>query len=98
GLFARGQLILETIKGKETYALMKAGAVDALSIGFRTLKDAIDRVKGTRSIVEADLFEVSVVTMGMNPKAQITAVKGHDPDQARALVAAINRAKEALRA
>jgi HK97 family phage prohead protease len=98
GLRATGKLILDTTKGRETHALMKAGALDGLSIGFRTLRDHVDRAKGIRFIDEADLWEVSVVTFPMNSRATVSAVKSHDPDQARAIVAAINRVKETLRA
>ena len=98
GLRAQGQLILDTTKGREVHALMRAGALDGLSIGFRTLKDRFDRAKGIRYVEEVDLPEVSVVTFPLNPRATVSTVKGHDPERARALVAAINRAKEALRA
>jgi HK97 family phage prohead protease len=98
GLRAKGKLILETVKGRETYALMRAGALDGLSIGFRTIKDRFDRAKGIRYLEEIDVPEISIVTFPMNPRATVSTVKGHDPERARALVAAINRAKEALRA
>jgi HK97 family phage prohead protease len=96
GLRAQGQLILDTVKGREVHALMRAGALDGLSIGFRTLKDRFDRAKGVRYVEEVDLPEISVVTFPMNPRATVASVKGHDFERARALVAAINRAKEAL--
>jgi hypothetical protein len=38
------------------------------------------------------------VTFPLNPRATVSTVKGHDMERARALVAAIQRAKEALRA
>ena len=95
GLKARGKLILDTTKGRETHALMKAGALDGLSIGFRTLKDRYDRQKGVRFLEELDLPEISVVTFGMNPRATVSAVKS-EAERARALVDAIIRAKEAL--
>jgi HK97 family phage prohead protease len=98
GLRAKGKLILDTVKGRETYALMRAGALDGLSIGFRTVKDRFDRAKGVRYLEEIDLPEISVVTFPMNPRATVATVKGHDTERARALVQAINRAKEALRA
>src|SRR5690606_16856782 len=68
---AQGRIIRETALGAETYHLMKAGALDALSIGYRAIKEKFDRVKGIRSLLEVDLFEISVVTFGMNPKATI---------------------------
>ena len=99
GLRVKGKLILETTKGRETHALMRAGAVDGLSIGFRSLKDRFDRAKGVRYLEQLDVPEISVVTFPLNPRATISTVKaGHDPERARALVAAINRVKEALRA
>ncbi|MCP4306667.1 MAG: HK97 family phage prohead protease [bacterium] len=97
GLRAKGKLILETAKGRETHALMMAGALDGLSIGFRTIKDRFDRAKGVRYIAEADLHEVSVVTFPMNPEATVSAVKHLDHERALTFVRAINRATEALR-
>lgn len=98
GLKATGKLILDTAKGRETYALMKAGALDGLSIGFKTLKDTFDRTKGIRYLKEVDLFEISVVTFPMNPASTVTAVKAADQaEHARRVVAALNRARAALR-
>lgn len=97
GLKGRGKLILDTVKGRETHALMRAGALDGLSIGYRTLKDRFDRQKGIRFIEEVDLVEGSIVTFPANPKAVISAVKSHDIERARALVLAIKKVEEALR-
>ena len=96
GLYAKGRLVLETVLGRETHALMKAGALDGLSIGYRTVRDTIDRKKGVRLLEEVDLVEVSIVTLAMNPAATITSVKNHNESRARALVAALNRARAAL--
>lgn len=97
GLKAKGKLILETVKGRETHALMRAGALDGMSIGYRTIKDRYDRAKGIRYLEELDLPEISVVTFPMNDRARVSAVKYEDADRARAIVAACNRAMEALR-
>jgi hypothetical protein len=98
GLRATGKLILDTVKGAETYSLMRAGALDGLSIGFRTLRDRFDRPKGIRFVEEVDLFEISVVTFPLNPRATVSTVKSEQAEErARALVRAINRATEALR-
>jgi HK97 family phage prohead protease len=96
GLKAKGKLILNTVKGRETHALMRAGALDGMSIGYRTLKDRFDRAKGVRYLEELDLPEISIVTFPMNPRATVSSVKGQD-EHARALVSAINRVTEALR-
>lgn len=98
GLRAKGRLILETTLGRETHALMKAGALDGLSIGFRTIKDTFDRKTGVRLLQEVDLVEISVVTFPMNTASTVTAVKAAESaERARAIVAAINRARAALR-
>lgn len=78
GLKMSGQLLLSLAKGREVYEMMKAGIVDGLSIGFKTMKESYDTEKGGRGyrkIEKADLWEVSLVTFPMNPKATVTAVK-----------------------
>jgi HK97 family phage prohead protease len=99
GLAVKGKLILDTRLGSETHALMRAGALDALSIGYRVPKDGarVDRAAGVRYLKNLDLLEISVVTFGMNPGATISSVKSRDPDQALALIEACNRAVAALR-
>ena len=42
GLFARGRLIPEVARGRELLSLLRAGAIDGLSIGFRTSKARVD--------------------------------------------------------
>jgi uncharacterized protein len=93
GLKATGQLILDTVKGRETYALLKAGALDGLSIGYRTKKDSFDRTKKVRMLNELELHEISIVTFPMLPTATISRVKSTDFSR---LVTAINRATAAL--
>lgn len=74
GLYVKGTLILEVEKGREAYALMKAGELDAMSVGFNI--DAAGEGAGMgRVISAADLWEVSLVTWGANPDAKITTVK-----------------------
>jgi HK97 family phage prohead protease len=98
GLQATGQLILETAKGRETHALLRAGALDGLSIGFKSVRDRFDRTKSARLIEEADLWEISVVTFPMNPRATVSAVKSQEEVEAHAhaLVKAINKITEGL--
>ena len=93
GLKVKGRLILGTVKGRETYELLKAGALDGLSIGYRTIKEKMDRVKGVRLLEQVDLFEVSLVTWPMLPSAVVGRVKSTD---FRSLIEAINRAEMAL--
>ncbi|WP_442578518.1 HK97 family phage prohead protease [Mesorhizobium sp. ASY16-5R] len=77
GLFVRGQLARDVAKAREVLSLMRAGALDGLSIGFRAAKATNDAKTGVRRIVEADLWEISVVTFPMLPGARVEAVKGH---------------------
>jgi len=98
GLHVKGRLIREVPLAAQTYALMREGALDQLSIGFRTKRDRFDRKAGVRHVEEVDLREISVVTFGSNDKAAISAVKSiHDPERAKRIVAALNRATAALR-
>jgi uncharacterized protein len=75
GLFARGRLMTEVAKAREVLSLMRAGAVDGLSIGFRAQKGTRDRRNGTRRLEQIDLWEISVVTFPMLPDARVASVK-----------------------
>ncbi|MBN9470204.1 MAG: HK97 family phage prohead protease [Bosea sp.] len=90
GLKAEGRFILATAKGREAHALVKAGAVDGLSIGFRTIRDEMDRKSGARLLHGIELREVSIVTFPMNEDATVTGVKSTPDNSFRALVEAIN--------
>lgn len=78
GLFVKGRLLLEVQKAKEAYALLKAGALDSLSIGFRTLEDSWDRENEVRTIIKTNLMEISLVTFPANENATIHGVKAED--------------------
>jgi phage head maturation protease len=69
-----------TQRGREVYELMKMGALDGLSIGYRVdPKDVEYEEKGKgkrRYLKSVDLMEISAVTFPMNPKARVSAVKG----------------------
>lgn len=76
GLWVKGRLLVDDVqRAKEARALMKAKAVNGLSIGFVTREDSYDRVTGIRTLKKVDLWEVSVVTFPANPAAQISSVK-----------------------
>jgi len=42
GLWARGKLIPDVARGRELLALLRSGAIDGLSIGYRTVRGRID--------------------------------------------------------
>lgn len=78
GLWVKGRLLESTQKGREAAELIRVGALDGLSIGYRT-KRAVKDDKGRRLLMELELWEVSLVTFPMLPSARVAA-KGTDPD------------------
>lgn len=95
GLEVRGRLLVEDLeRAREVRALIQAGAVTGLSIGFST-KKAAPRRGGGRTISALELVEISLVTVPCHPGARITSAK--DATAAIAIAEAINRAALALR-
>ena len=72
GLWVRGRLLPEVARGREAAALIAAGAIDGLSIGYRTLKAERERTGG-RKLVALELWEVSLVTFPMQSEARVGA-------------------------
>ncbi|MEM8728404.1 MAG: HK97 family phage prohead protease [Pseudomonadota bacterium] len=83
GLFVSGRLLEAVEKGREAQALIEAGAIDGLSIGYRTRK-ARKNEQGQRVLMELELWEVSLVTFPMLPSARVAA-KDNAPDAEEAL-------------
>jgi HK97 family phage prohead protease len=76
GLKFDAQLILEVPGAREAHALMKANVLDGMSIGYDVLPDgATTKASGIRDLTGLKLWEISVVTFGMNPLARIDRVK-----------------------
>ena len=75
GLYVKGRLMTAVAKAREVLALMRAGALDGLSIGFKAVKARRDARSGVRRIEKVDLWEISVVTFPMLPGARVEAVK-----------------------
>lgn len=73
GLLVRGKIATKTRDGGEAYELVKAEALPGLSIGYDTLKKRM--VGKVRELTEIMLHEVSLVPIGMNPKALVSGVK-----------------------
>jgi HK97 family phage prohead protease len=98
GLRVTGQLDLSVAKAREVHALMRSGAVDGLSIGFRTERSRRDQATGVRRLEKLDLWEISIVTFPMLPGARVAAVKAAARDSPPGLAAAIRREAERLTA
>lgn len=75
GLRVKGRLVLESPRGREAYALLKAGALNGLSIGFVARKWSWDNSTDVRTLNEVDLWEVSPVTFPANTLARVDSVK-----------------------
>src|SRR5205814_8697583 len=78
GLRARGKLIPDVARGRELLALLRAGAIDGLSIGFRTVKARVDPASRVRKLIDVDLWEISIVTFPLLAGARVraTAARG----------------------
>jgi len=79
GLRVKGKLELGIRRGLEAHTMLKTGIIDSMSIGYRTVVAEYDSARDIRSLKELDLWEISLVTFPMNPKATISSVKGADP-------------------
>jgi Escherichia/Staphylococcus phage prohead protease len=75
GLYVRGRLMTAVAKAREVLALMRGGALDGLSIGFKAVKARRDAASGVRRLEKVDLWEISVVTFPMLPGARVESVK-----------------------
>ena len=75
GLKVHGRLNLDVARAREVLSLMRDGAIDGLSIGFRTKRAQRDARSGTRRLFQLDLWEISLVTFPMLPQARVDAVK-----------------------
>ena len=88
GLRARGRLIPDVSRARELLALMKAGAIDGLSIGYRTVRGQIDPKTRVRRLYQVDLWEISIVTFPLLNGARASAVKQAAPKLSRQRVTA----------
>lgn len=75
GLYVEGRLNPHVIKAREVEALLKEGAIEGLSIGFRVERARRDSHSGRRHITRVDLWEISLVTFPMLPQARVSRVK-----------------------
>ena len=75
GLLLQGKLNMDVQRGREAYALLKAGDIDGLSIGYRIKEYSVDTDSGVWTLEKLDLIEVSVVSVGANENAVVQSVK-----------------------
>ena len=77
GLLTQGRVLSKVAKGAEVLELLRAKAIDGLSIGYKTIDAEMRPTErgAIREIKEAELWETSVVTFPMNTEATVTDVK-----------------------
>lgn len=79
GLLMTGRLLIDDVqRAKEAHALMKAGAVTGMSIGYGVVDDAFDAKAQVRYLKKLNLYETSIVTFPMNDEARVGVVKSLD--------------------
>ena len=71
GLRVRGLLTTATQMARDAAALVADGLLTGISIGFDTVKQKYDG--GTRRLVELKVYEVSLVTLAVQPLAAVTS-------------------------
>jgi HK97 family phage prohead protease len=94
GLRVKGRLLTDIARGREAASLIAAGAIDGLSIGYRTIRATKD-AQGQRHLAELDLWEISLVTFPMQAEARIAA-KARDTDDHQQLAQLFDRARRML--
>lgn len=73
GLYVRGRLATDVEQARDVRALLAEGALNGLSIGFRTVR-ARRTAPGRRLLQEIELWEISVVTFPLLEGSMVTAV------------------------
>jgi HK97 family phage prohead protease len=85
GLYVKGRLVTDIERGRDVAALLREGALNGLSIGFRTRRARRDAVTGLRTLLDIELWEVSVVTFPLLQGSHVTAIgtKSHAASRIR---------------
>jgi len=92
GLYVKGHILSEIGRGREAAALIGAGAIDGLSIGYRTRRATKDSA-GRRRLAEVELWEVSLVTFPMLREARVGAKADADDGWMQEFAAALKLAR-----
>ena len=94
GLAVTGKLVTETARGREAHALLKAGALNGLSIGFRPRQQERGP-NGLRILSDIDLVEISLVALPAAGSARIKQVRSA---HASAVAVFVNSCRQTARA
>ena len=79
GLFTKTQIVMDVQRGREAFALYKAGAMDEWSIGFNSMDEWFEECEKVsyRHLREIRLWEYSPVTWGANAATTTVSVKAN---------------------
>lgn len=95
GLYVRGRLIREVEQARDVRALLAEGALNGLSIGFRTVRakrgGPSSLLKARRTLLEIELWEISVVTFPLLAGSTVTAIGNRAPPMSGSNLAQIIR-------
>lgn len=84
GLAVKGRLLIDEVgRAKEAHALLKAGALSGLSIGYYARDYSMDEKTWVRTLKEIELMEASLVTFPANDQARVSVVKNSPPKTIR---------------
>lgn len=76
GLYVEGRLLVkDVVRAREIHALMKAGAVDGMSIGYSTVEYNYDKETDITELLKLKLWENSIVVFPANDLSRVEAVK-----------------------
>ncbi|MEM8825761.1 MAG: HK97 family phage prohead protease, partial [Pseudomonadota bacterium] len=78
GLRVVAELAAGSRAADEAAALIRAGALNGLSFGYRTKRARADRARGVRELLSVELVEVSLVTFPMQPLARVVSIFGEE--------------------
>jgi len=71
----KGDLNQDVQRAREIRSLAKQGAVTGMSIGFRSVREEIDKDTGIRKLKEIKLYEIALCMFPSNDSARVTEVK-----------------------
>ena len=78
GLYVEGHIQPSGPRGQTALTLLRSGAVDGLSIGYRP--ERVRPIASGRELLEVDLWEVSIVTFPMLSDARLRLLPDPAPD------------------
>lgn len=76
GLNGKGQLLKGVRRADEALIMLKAGAIQGMSIGYREIDVEPAEGGGPRKLIKLDLLEASIVSFPANRRARVDSVKG----------------------